>query len=100
MSPPYSRPPFKVVLVNTRRIDSAVGPYVNPSGFVEEFDGQKREASVALLKEHIQVLREKNVACQAIALIGDPKEEIIRKVKQIRADVLLMGSRNLGTVKR
>ncbi|ORZ19324.1 hypothetical protein BCR42DRAFT_449089 [Absidia repens] len=89
-----------VVLVNTRRLDAAVGPYVNPSGFVEELDSSKREASVALLKENARFLREKELACQAIALIGDPKEEIIRKVKEIRADVLLMGSRNLGTVKR
>ncbi|KAI8335382.1 hypothetical protein BC941DRAFT_472031 [Chlamydoabsidia padenii] len=89
-----------VVLVHTRRIDPALGPYINPSGFVEELDSQKREESVALLKEYVHWLREKNIACQAIALIGDPKEEIIRKVKEIKADILVMGSRKLGPFKR
>ncbi|KAI8088643.1 uncharacterized protein BX664DRAFT_372762 [Halteromyces radiatus] len=89
-----------VVLVNTRRIDAAVGPYVNPSGFVEELDSSKREASISLLKENARKLRDQHIACQAIALIGDPEEEIIRKVKEIKADVLLMGSRKLGAIKR
>ncbi|KAI8338093.1 hypothetical protein BC941DRAFT_452105 [Chlamydoabsidia padenii] len=92
-----------VVLINVRKIDASIGSYVHPTRIVEEFDPQNkasRNASIALLKEYIQWFRQRQIACQAFALAGDPKEEIIRKVKEIRADVLLMGSRNLGPVKR
>lgn len=33
-------------------------------------------------------------------MIGEPKTEIIRKVSEVKADVLIMGSRNMGTIKR
>lgn len=42
----------------------------------------------------------KKVAVRAIALAGEPKVEIIRKVTELNADVLLLGSRRLGTVQR
>lgn len=37
---------------------------------------------------------------RAIALLGEPRNEIVRKVDELKVDVLLMGSRQLGTVKR
>ena len=40
------------------------------------------------------------IACKAISMIGDPKAEIVRKITDIHADALVMGSRNLGTIKR
>lgn len=93
----------QVVLINVRKTDASIGSYVHPTRIVEEFDPKDKElraASVELLKGCVERLREKRIAYQAIALVGDPKGEIIRKVKDIRADVLLMGSRNLGTVQR
>jgi malic enzyme len=33
-------------------------------------------------------------------MIGEPKNEIVRKATEIRADVLIMGSRKMGTIKR
>ncbi|KAI9299416.1 hypothetical protein BJ944DRAFT_274248, partial [Cunninghamella echinulata] len=89
-----------VVLVNTRSIDVTMQPYINPTGFVEDFDDEKREASISLLREYAHKLKDRHIACQAIAMVGDPKIEIIRKIKEIRADVLIMGSRKLGAVKR
>ncbi|CAO3619027.1 unnamed protein product [Cunninghamella blakesleeana] len=89
-----------VVLINSRNIDVTMAPYINPTGFVEDFDDDKREASVKLLKEYAHKLRDQHIACQAIAMVGDPKMEIIRKVKEIKADVLIMGSRKLGAIKR
>lgn len=90
-------------MVNVRNMDASIGSFVHPTRIVEEFDPkneEQRAASVELLKGCVERLREQQIACQAVALVGDPKEEIIRKVKEIRADVLLMGSRNLGAVKR
>lgn len=33
-------------------------------------------------------------------MIGEAKDEIIRKVNEIKADVLIMGSRKMGAIKR
>lgn len=33
-------------------------------------------------------------------MIGEPKNEIVRKATETKADVLIMGSRNMGTIKR
>jgi nucleotide-binding universal stress UspA family protein len=33
-------------------------------------------------------------------MVGDPKAEILRKAKEIKADVVLMGARKMGTIKR
>ncbi|RUS20782.1 hypothetical protein BC937DRAFT_94398 [Endogone sp. FLAS-F59071] len=43
---------------------------------------------------------EEQIACKAIAMRGDPRDEIVRKVQELNADVLIMGSRGLGTLKR
>ncbi|CAG8528474.1 10562_t:CDS:2, partial [Diversispora eburnea] len=36
----------------------------------------------------------------AIALQGDAREEIVRKVSELNADGLIIGSRGLGVIKR
>ncbi|ORX62100.1 adenine nucleotide alpha hydrolases-like protein [Hesseltinella vesiculosa] len=90
-----------VVLVHTRVMEpSAVAPFVDNSGMVEESDDRKRQESVKLLREFAHKLREQSIACQAIAMIGNPQDEILRKISEVKADVLLMGSRKLGKVKR
>jgi nucleotide-binding universal stress UspA family protein len=40
------------------------------------------------------------IAMRAIALVGDPKVEIVKKVSELEADVLVMGTRQLGSFKR
>ncbi|KAI8072934.1 hypothetical protein BC940DRAFT_251508 [Gongronella butleri] len=90
-----------VVLVHTRTIEATtMAPFVDTSGMIEEYDDEKRQDSVSLLKQYAHKLRDNKIACQAIAMIGNPRDEILRKVKEIRADVLLLGSRKLGKVKR
>jgi nucleotide-binding universal stress UspA family protein len=33
-------------------------------------------------------------------MVGDPKAEILRKANEIKSDVVLMGARKMGTIKR
>lgn len=89
-----------VVFLNTRTVDAPMAPYISPKNFVEEFDETKKIKSHKLLKSYADRLKAMNIAVRAIALLGDPKVEIIRKVTELKADILLMGSRQLGTVKR
>ncbi|KAG0163628.1 hypothetical protein DFQ28_007709 [Apophysomyces sp. BC1034] len=89
-----------VVLVHVRNIDIPLAPYINPSGFVEDLDDKKREESHRLLGTYASRFITQQVACKAVAMIGEPKVEIIHKVHDIKADVLLMGSRNQGLLQR
>ncbi|CEP19284.1 hypothetical protein [Parasitella parasitica] len=89
-----------VVFLNCRQVDAPIAPYINPTNFIEEFDDKKKLKSHHLLKTYADKLKPFNIAIRAIALLGDPKVEIIRKVTELKADVLLLGSRQLGSVKR
>lgn len=33
-------------------------------------------------------------------MVGDPKQELLRKAKEIKSDVVLVGARKMGTIKR
>lgn len=33
-------------------------------------------------------------------MVGEPKTEILRKCREIKADVVLMGARKMGAIKR
>ncbi|GAN10286.1 universal stress protein A-like protein-like [Mucor ambiguus] len=89
-----------VVFLNCRQVDAPIAPYINPTNFIEEFDDKKKIKSHHLLKTYADKLKPFNIAIRAIALLGDPKVEIIRKVTELKADVLLLGSRQLGSIKR
>ncbi|KAI7901633.1 uncharacterized protein BX663DRAFT_513493 [Cokeromyces recurvatus] len=90
-----------VVFLNCRQADSfSDAPIINPVGFIEELDSTRKIKSHQLLKSYADRLKDSNIAVRAIALLGEPKVEIVRKVKELKADILIMGSRRLGTVKR
>ncbi|KAI8340409.1 hypothetical protein BD560DRAFT_377628 [Blakeslea trispora] len=92
----------QVVLLNCRTVDGpTMAPYFNPTGFIEEFDETKKLKSHALLKHYADRLSTIHVAAiRAIALIGEPKHEIVRKVTELKAEALLIGSRQLSTMQR
>ncbi|KAI9472286.1 MAG: hypothetical protein EXX96DRAFT_583531 [Benjaminiella poitrasii] len=89
-----------VVFLNCRQVDAPITPYFNPTGFVEELDDTKKIKSHCLLRHYAHKLKDANIAVRAIALLGEPRTEIVRKVTELKADILIMGSRKLGTVKR
>ncbi len=37
---------------------------------------------------------------RGVALRGDPREELVHKVEEVKADVLVIGSRGIGMMKR
>ncbi|KAJ3117847.1 hypothetical protein HDU96_005224 [Phlyctochytrium bullatum] len=74
-------------------------PYDNPE-WIDKVDEQGRIESHDLLKRYGAQVLSRNVACRAIALRGDPREEIAAKVRELKADVLVVGTRGMGTFKR
>ncbi|TPX53215.1 hypothetical protein SeMB42_g00895 [Synchytrium endobioticum] len=68
--------------------------------YLTQMEDHNRAASHALLQTYGVRLKKNNIACKAIAMRGDPRDEIARKVSELNADVLVIGSRGLGPVKR
>ncbi|ORY98493.1 hypothetical protein BCR43DRAFT_487628 [Syncephalastrum racemosum] len=89
-----------VVLTHVRILELPMAPYVDSTGYLEEEAEERRQESHELLKAYASRLWHKRIACKAISMIGEPKNEIVRKATEIKADMLIMGSRNMGTIKR
>ncbi|KAG1123699.1 hypothetical protein G6F42_010301 [Rhizopus arrhizus] len=89
-----------VVLVHVRQIDIPVAPYINSTGYIDDVSQERREESHHLLRVFAEELNRRKVACKAISMVGDPKAEILRKATEIKSDVVLMGARKMGTIKR
>ncbi|CAG8550765.1 12472_t:CDS:2 [Ambispora gerdemannii] len=95
-----------VVLVNVRPITSIPGPYAIGAAYMDfsdvvlNIEEQHRANSHQLLQEYALKLKQQNFACKAIAMRGDARDEIVRKVEEVCADSLVIGSRGLGALKR
>ncbi|KAI7875953.1 adenine nucleotide alpha hydrolases-like protein [Lichtheimia hyalospora FSU 10163] len=89
-----------VVLVHVRLLEMPMAPYADSAGYMDDAAEERKTESHDLLKEYASGLWHKQISCKAVSMIGDPKAEIIRKVQETHADVLIMGSRNMGTIRR
>ncbi|CEP09187.1 hypothetical protein [Parasitella parasitica] len=89
-----------VILVHVRQMDIPVAPYINSTGYLDDVSEERRAESHLLLRAFAEELNRRKVACKAISMVGDPKAEILRKAKEIKSDVVLMGARKMGTIKR
>ncbi|CAG8521800.1 13424_t:CDS:2 [Ambispora leptoticha] len=94
------------VLINVRPIPSIPGPYAIGATYMDfgeviaSVEEQHRASSHQLLQDYALKLKEQNFACKAIAMRGDARDEIVRKVGEVNADALVIGSRGLGALKR
>ncbi|KAJ3210097.1 hypothetical protein HDU67_005658 [Dinochytrium kinnereticum] len=113
-APGTEGPQDQIVLLNCRPF-TLPGPYFSTYGdiagdfagttydnveWIEKVDEQGRKESHDLLKRYGAKVLSHNVACRAIALRGDAREELCAKVKELKADVLVVGTRGMGTFKR
>ncbi|CAG8691185.1 10386_t:CDS:2, partial [Dentiscutata erythropus] len=96
-----------VVLVNVRPVPMVPGPYAAIGASYMDFtevitslEEQHRVSSHTLLQEFAAKLKNQGFACKAIAMRGDARDEIVRKVSEVNADALIVGSRGLGALKR
>jgi Universal stress protein family len=68
--------------------------------YLTVIEDQNRAESHALLHFYADHLKKQGFAVKAVALRGDPRDELVRKIKEVRADALVMGCRGLGVIKR
>ncbi|CAG8464361.1 3713_t:CDS:2 [Paraglomus brasilianum] len=100
----------KVVLVNVRPVPTVPGPYGEPAAIgaaymdfsevVSSLEDQYRSNSHSLLKDFAGKLKTQGFECKAIAMRGDARDELVRKVDELNAEALVIGSRGLGVFKR
>ncbi|KAL9428285.1 hypothetical protein AB3S75_030302 [Citrus x aurantiifolia] len=60
----------------------------------------QEENSAALLSRALQICKDKNVKAETLVLTGDPKDMICQAAEQMHMDLLVVGSRGLGKIKR
>ncbi|KAJ3149846.1 hypothetical protein HDU86_006802 [Geranomyces michiganensis] len=100
----------QVVLLNVRDVVNVPASFglvyladirgAEPLDWLDETEKEYMEASHKLLKYYGNRILKAGIKCRAIALRGDPREEIIHKTAEINADMLVIGSRGMGTIKR
>ncbi|XP_057745654.1 universal stress protein PHOS34-like [Arachis stenosperma] len=60
----------------------------------------QEEASAAILSRGLHMCKDKKVKAETIILRGDPREMICQAAEQVHVDLLVVGSRGLGTISR
>ncbi|CAN6439950.1 unnamed protein product [Victoria cruziana] len=75
------------------------GVYVTPVVIQSVKRGQEQN-SARLLGRALALCNEKNVTAETMTIEGDPKEMICQVAEQVHADLVIVGSRGLGMIKR
>ena len=89
------------------RPNSEVGPFgatYMDAGFSSQLSHQFEESYKAqshqILKNAMHRLKSVGFSVKAISLKGDAREEITRKISELKVNLLILGSRGIGAVKR
>ncbi|GMP80482.1 hypothetical protein CsSME_00035561 [Camellia sinensis var. sinensis] len=81
-------------------------PFGGPSdlevpAFTAAIEAHQRKISDAIMKHALQICSDKNVKnAKTHIVVGDPKEKVCEAVEEFHADLLVMGSRSFGPIKR
>ncbi|CAN6991904.1 unnamed protein product [Brassica rapa subsp. trilocularis] len=70
------------------------------SSMIESVKKAQQEASAALLSRALQMCRAKQIRTETLILEGEAKDMICQAVEQMHVDLLVVGSRGLGKIKR
>ncbi|CAK7342173.1 unnamed protein product [Dovyalis caffra] len=70
------------------------------SSIVESVRKSQAENATALLSRAKQMCKDKMIKAETLVLEGDPKDKICQATEQMQVDLLVVGSRGLGKIKR
>ncbi|KAJ3126771.1 hypothetical protein HK098_007150 [Nowakowskiella sp. JEL0407] len=95
----------QVVLLNCRPVPNypvafGISPYGDVSEWIDKVEEDAKAESHSLLKQFGATVLKKGIPCRAIALRGDPRDELVSKVNELGASLLVIGARGLGTFQR
>ncbi|KAJ0263852.1 Usp domain-containing protein [Hirschfeldia incana] len=71
-----------------------------PSLMIESVKKTQQETSAALLSRALQMCRAKQIRSETLVFEGEAKEMICQAVEQMHVDLLVVGSRGLGKIRR
>ncbi|XP_019426997.1 PREDICTED: universal stress protein A-like protein isoform X3 [Lupinus angustifolius] len=78
-----------------------VGPVFYPASVVaDSVQKAQEQISASIISRALQICKDNLVKAESIILKGDPREMICQAVEQIQVDLLIIGSRGLGMLKR
>ncbi|KAM0980859.1 hypothetical protein ACFX2J_013984 [Malus domestica] len=73
--------------------------YATPS-VLESIRKAQEESAASVLSRALEICNEKMIKAETLILGGDPKDMICQAAEQMHVDLLVVGSRGLGKVKR
>ncbi|CAI9291723.1 unnamed protein product [Lactuca saligna] len=106
------RPEGSIVIIHVQSPPSiAVGlnpgaiPFGGPSSvevpaFTEAIEAHQRRITDAIINHAMKICADKNMEVKTHIVIGDPKEKICEAVEELHVDLLVMGCRSFGPIKR
>ncbi|XP_040967830.1 uncharacterized protein [Gossypium hirsutum] len=68
--------------------------------FTVAIEAHQKRITDAILNHALQICAEKKANVKTQVVIGDPKEKICEVIENVHADLLVMGSRAFGPIKR
>ncbi|KAK6940235.1 UspA [Dillenia turbinata] len=80
-------------------------PFGGPSdvevpAFAAAIEAHQKRITDAIITHALQICSGKNVNVKTHIVVGNPKEKICEEVENLHADLLVMGSRAFGPIKR
>ncbi|KAK9743406.1 hypothetical protein RND81_03G236800 [Saponaria officinalis] len=92
-------PPSIAVGINPGSIPFG-GPSLEVPAFTAAIEDHQKRITDAILHEALKICSQRNVNAKTRVVVGKPKEKICEVVDELHADLLVVGNRAFGPIKR
>ncbi|KAI8806474.1 hypothetical protein BJ742DRAFT_816957 [Cladochytrium replicatum] len=75
-------------------------PYEDVTEWLDKLEKEAKSDSHDLLRKYGSEVLRRGIHCRAIALRGDPREELVTKLEELKPTIFVIGSRGMGSFKR
>ncbi|MBA0722385.1 hypothetical protein Golax_003066 [Gossypium laxum] len=97
----YVQPPPSIAAgLNPGAIPFGGPTHLEVPAFTAAIEAHQKRITDAILNHALQICAEKKANVKTQVVIGDPKEKICEVIENVHADLLVMGSRAFGPIKR
>lgn len=90
----------RITLIHAYEFLQSIPLYESHYSYVQELENYLHEQSEHILKQATTRLKEAGIDYQVLVLKGDPGEMIVTTAEESKCDLIVMGTRGLGMVKR
>ncbi|KAJ7556875.1 hypothetical protein O6H91_05G102700 [Diphasiastrum complanatum] len=94
-------PADSITLLHVRpELDDNVDMFYGGPAWLDEVEKKYIERSEAILNRFEHEVKQHQINCKTLSLKGDPRIKIVEAVKDLSPDLLIIGSRGHGKIKR